>query len=149
MRKNSRPAATTGRGRPAMVVAAAAVVMLLAASGAHAQRGDRSDKQVVESLCVSCHGSGEKGAPKIGDRKAWAKLERRGLTGLSKSALRGLGDMPHHGGNPDLTDTEIERAITYMVNQSGGHWYELRRGNPTSRSAPASRSSPCVARNAT
>jgi len=28
------------------------------------------------------------------------------------------------GGNPDLTDTEIERAITYMVNQSGGDWIE-------------------------
>jgi cytochrome c5 len=38
--------------------------------------------------------------------------------------------MPPHGGNPGLTDTEIERAITYMVNQSGGHWTE-----PISRTA--------------
>jgi cytochrome c5 len=40
--------------------------------------------------------------------------------------------MPPHGGNPNLTDTEIERAITYMVNQSGGNWTE-----PISRTAPA------------
>jgi cytochrome c5 len=32
--------------------------------------------------------------------------------------------MPPHGGNPHLTDLEIERAITYIVNQSGGHWTE-------------------------
>jgi cytochrome c5 len=32
--------------------------------------------------------------------------------------------MPPHGGNSNLTDTEIERAIAYMVNQSGGHWTE-------------------------
>ena len=30
----------------------------------------------------------------------------------------------------NLTDIEIERAITYMVNQSGGHWRE-----PVSRTA--------------
>ena len=43
--------------------------------------------------------------------------------------------MPPHGGNLKLTDNEIERAITYMVNQSGGHWAE-----------PVNRTSPGVAR---
>jgi len=38
--------------------------------------------------------------------------------------------MPPHGGNTNLTDIEIERAITYKVNQSGGHWRE-----PVSRTA--------------
>ena len=32
--------------------------------------------------------------------------------------------MPAHGGNPNLSYVEIQRAITYMVNQSGGHWTE-------------------------
>jgi cytochrome c5 len=40
--------------------------------------------------------------------------------------------MPAHGGNQALSDNEIERAITYMVNQSGGHWTE-----PTSKATPA------------
>ncbi|RPI45860.1 MAG: cytochrome c5 family protein, partial [Betaproteobacteria bacterium] len=29
-----------------------------------------------------------------------------------------------HGGSPGVSDIEIERAIVYMVNQSGGHWIE-------------------------
>jgi cytochrome c5 len=107
-----------------------AIVAVAAAQHAVAQTTERSGKEVVESLCVSCHGIGAHGAPKIGDNKAWAKLAARGLSGLSKSALQGVRDMPPHGGNPNLTDTEIERAITYMVNQSGGHWNE-----PVSRTA--------------
>ena len=91
---------------------------------AAAQKGDRTGKQVVDSLCISCHGTGAGGAPKIGDSKAWAARAEQGLTGLSKHALEGIRQMPPHGGNPGLTDAEIERAITYMVNQSGGHWAE-------------------------
>jgi cytochrome c5 len=97
-----------------------------------AQAAERSGKQVVDSLCISCHGNGAGGAPKIGDAKAWAARTSRGLTGLSKSAMAGIRQMPAHGGNPNLTDTEIERAITYMVNQSGGHWTE-----PVSRTTRA------------
>ncbi len=103
-------------------VLAVALACLPGAAGA--QRSDRSGKQVVESLCVSCHGTGANGAPKIGDKKAWAARESQGLTGLTQHALNGIRQMPPHGGNPNLSDTEIERAITYMVNQSGGHWTE-------------------------
>lgn len=118
-------AQATGALAPTRVAALlAATVLLTVAAVASAQRTDRTGKDVVEALCVSCHGTGVKGAPRIGDRQAWAKLEKRGLTGLTRSALRGYGDMPHHGGNPDLTDTEVERAITYMVNESGGNWHE-------------------------
>jgi cytochrome c5 len=40
--------------------------------------------------------------------------------------------MPPHAGNPKITDFEIQQAITYMVNQSGGRWAE-----PIDKSAPA------------
>jgi cytochrome c5 len=84
----------------------------------------RSGKQVVDEVCAACHGTGAKGAPRIGDRRAWAPLASRGLTSLTESALKGIRDMPSHGGSPGLTDLEIERAITYMVNRSGGQWTE-------------------------
>lgn len=98
-----------------------------------AQGTERSGKEVVTAVCAACHGTGANGAPKIGDRKAWAARAERGLTGLSQNALKGIRKMPSHGGNPALSDTEIERAITYMVNESGGNWAE-----PVSRTAPAS-----------
>src|ERR1700693_300002 len=106
----------------ALVVSA--IVISVTVQDAVAQNAERSGKDVVESLCVSCHGTGAQGAPKIGDKKAWSKLAARGLSGLSKSALNGIRGMPPHGGTPKLTDPAIERAITHMVNQSGGHWAE-------------------------
>lgn len=100
------------------------LVILVTAQDAGAQKVERSGKEVVESVCSACHATGVRRAPRIGDKKAWSKRAARGLSGLSKSALNGIRGMPPHGGNPTLTDTEIERAITYMVNQSGGHWAE-------------------------
>ncbi len=118
--------------RRAMVTAFIAVASCGLYVGVGAQTVERNGKQVVDSLCISCHGTGAGGAPKIGDAKAWADRAAKGLTGLSKSAMAGIRQMPAHGGNPKLTDTEMERAITYMVNQSGGHWTE-----PISRTTKA------------
>ena len=84
---------------------------------------------MVDAVCIACHGTGANGAPKIGDKKAWEKRAEQGLTGLTKNAINGIRRMPPHGGNTGVTDAEIERAITYMVNQSGGHWTEpISRG---------------------
>ena len=114
----------------AVAASVLALVMCLVPGDGLAQRVDRTGKEVVASSCVACHGSGANGAPRIGDMKAWEKRAAQGLTGLTANALKGIRQMPPHGGNPSLSDTEIERAITYMVNQSGGHWTE-----PTSRTA--------------
>ena len=89
-----------------------------------AQAPERSGKEVVEAVCAGCHASGAKGAPKIGDKKAWSKRASQGLTSLTQNALKGIRGMPAHGGSPNLTDLEIGRAVAYMVNQSGGKWTE-------------------------
>ena len=121
-----------GKWRKKLAIALAAALACFAVQGATAQNAERSGKEVVDSVCAACHRTGEHGAPKIGNRKAWSKLAARGLTGLSKNALNGIRQMPPHGGNPGLSDTEVERAITYMVNQSGGRWTE-----PVSRTSKA------------
>ena len=89
-----------------------------------AQQPARSGKEVVESACVRCHSKGDNGAPKIGDKQAWLTRSELGLGGLTQHAIAGVRKMPAHGGNPGLTDLDLGRAITYMVNQSGGQWTE-------------------------
>lgn len=92
--------------------------------GADAQRTQRQGKEVVDAVCGACHASGKEGAPRIGDAKAWASRASQGLTALTDHALKGIRKMPAHGGNKGVSDIEIERAIVYMVNQSGGNWVE-------------------------
>lgn len=91
----------------------------LAAADAGAAKGSRTGEQVVTAVCSACHGTGALGAPKIGDNAAWAPRLGLGLDGLLKSALNGKNSMPARGGNPDLTDEEIARAIAFMANKSG------------------------------
>jgi len=111
-------------GVPIALAACAFLAALIVPHAAGAQPRERSGKEVVDSVCGACHQSGAKGAPRIGDRKAWSKLTERGLGSLTQSALNGVRKMPAHGGAKGLTDIEIERAITHMVNQSGGKWAE-------------------------
>ena len=111
-----------------LIVAGAIAVAPRAAVG---QSTELSGKDVVDAVCASCHATGAKGSPKIGDQKAWEKRASRGLSSLTESALKGIRNMPAHGGNRNLTDLEIRRAITYMVNQSGGKWVE-----PVSKKSP-------------
>ena len=104
----------------------AAMSTVYAADAPHAER---TGKQVVESLCISCHGTGAGGAPKIGDKKAWsARADREawlprvkvGFDTVVASAIHGHGAMPPRGGMADLTDPEIRSAIVYMINVGTG-----------------------------
>ena len=119
---------TTIRRPPQVLTVAVlfSLATLVAPLAVHAQtpNPERSGKEVVETVCVACHATGARGAPKIGDKKAWSKRAAQGLSSLTEHALNGIREMPSHGGNAKLTDLEIGRAVAYMVNQSGGKWIE-------------------------
>ena len=116
---------------PIFAMTLALAVLITAPPDARAQGKERGGKQVVDSVCSKCHATGAQGAPKIGDKQAWSKRASQGLSSLTDHALTGIRQMPSHGGSPDLTDLEIKRAITHMVNQSGGKWFE-----PISKKSP-------------
>ena len=70
---------------------------------------------VYNSVCSACHASGAAGAPKAGDKAAWAPRIATGTPALVKSAINGKNAMPAKGGNPDLSDAEIKAAVEYLI----------------------------------
>jgi cytochrome c5 len=99
--------------------------LVLAFSSAPALAADRSGKEVVETVCIACHETGKDGAPKIGDRAAWALRASKGLDKLTQNAITGVRNMPAHGGQAALTDLEMTRAVGYMV--SGGNAADAKK----------------------
>jgi cytochrome c5 len=89
-----------------------------------AATGNRSGEQLYKSVCVACHDAGVAGAPKIGDKAAWAPRIGVGLDVLTKTSISGKNAMPPKGGAIDATDTEMARAIVYMANKSGASFKE-------------------------
>src|SRR5207249_2326240 len=85
---------------------------------ADAAAGSRTGEQVYEATCSACHASGVAGAPKLGDKAAWAPHLMHGTAGLLQSALKGKGAMPPKGGNPSLSDDDVRAAVEFMVSQS-------------------------------
>src|SRR5437588_642854 len=80
--------------------------------------GAKSGEEVVKTVCAACHQTGVAGAPKIGDKAAWAPRLQQGMDTLLQSALKGKGAMPPKGGNASLSDAEVHAAIEFMVSQA-------------------------------
>lgn len=84
----------------------------------------QAGEAVYQTTCSACHGTGAAGAPKFGDAGAWAPRIAQGYDTVLKHALEGLRAMPAKGGNPDLDDVEIARAVVHMANAAGAKFKE-------------------------
>ena len=96
-------------------------VVIAAPSG---PKGQLTGEQVFGQVCKNCHETGVAGAPKFGDKAAWAKVIAQGSPTTVEHAIKGIRAMPAKGGNPDLDDVEVERAVVYMANTGGANWKE-------------------------
>ena len=80
-----------------------------------------SGPQVFNQACNACHGTGINGAPKVGDKAAWAPRLAQGVATLKKHALEGFqgqkGVMPAKGGFVNFSDAEVAAAVEYMASQ--------------------------------
>jgi cytochrome c5 len=76
-------------------------------------------EQVYNQACVACHGAGVAGAPKFGDKAAWAPRIAQGMDMLNTHALQGYqgkaGYMPPKGGRTDLSDQSVVLGVEYIV----------------------------------
>lgn len=72
-----------------------------------------------KQVCALCHGGGVAGAPKTGDKAAWAPRIAQGNDVLYKHAIEGFtgqaGMMPPKGGGTGLSDEQVKQAVDFMV----------------------------------
>ena len=105
--------AIAGQDNSALAPPAAAAAVAVTAAA------DLTGEQVYNQACVACHGAGVAGAPKFGDKAAWAPRIAQGMDTLHAHALQGYqgkaGYMPPKGGRTDLSDQSIVNSVDYII----------------------------------
>jgi cytochrome c5 len=106
-------AAPAPTSAPAAPPAASAPVAAAPAGKADAAAGEK----LYQQSCMACHAAGVAGAPKTGDKAAWAPRIKEGVDPLVASVIKGKGAMPPRGASTG-TDAEIRAAVEYLVAQA-------------------------------
>lgn len=96
-----------------LVMISAAAVAMLAVTGGVAGAAD--GKEVYTKSCAGCHTALN---PKLGDKKAWAPLVKKGAAALTASVVKGKGAMPPKGGASSLSEADIKAAVEYIISQA-------------------------------
>jgi cytochrome c5 len=81
-------------------------------------KSPRSGDSIYQSACSSCHGAGVAGAPKLGDKTAWAPRLNQGKTVVVKHAIEGYKGMPAKGACSNCSDEEVKAAVDYILSYS-------------------------------
>jgi cytochrome c5 len=84
-------------------------------AAAAAPAGAIDGKKIYDTTCVACHAAGVAGAPKAGDKAAWAPRLKAGVNALYANALKGKNAMPANGGNAALSEAEVKAAVDYLA----------------------------------
>jgi len=74
-------------------------------------------QKVYQASCQACHALGIAGAPKLGDKEAWAPRIAKGKDALLTSVNNGLNAMPPKGACMSCSEEDLSSAIDYMVGQ--------------------------------
>jgi cytochrome c5 len=112
----SAPAAAPAVVAAAPAAMAAPVVAAAVVATAEPAKADAAGAvpALYTQICQTCHVAGVAGAPKIGDKAAWAPRLALGIDGLTASVIKGKGAMPPKGGSAG-SDAEIKAVVSYMV----------------------------------
>lgn len=110
------PAPAPAAPAPAAPVAAAPATAPAPAAPAAAVAAN--GEALYKQACTVCHAAGVAGAPKTGDKAAWAPRIAQGVDALTASAIKGKGAMPPKGGAMAASDAEIKAAVQYLVDRA-------------------------------
>jgi len=109
--------AVAGQDNTAMAIKADAGATAQGSAGAAEM--PKTGEALFQQTCSACHGAGIAGAPKAGDKAAWAPRIAKGTATLYDHALHGFqgtaGVMPAKGGRTDAPDDLGKQAVDYMV----------------------------------
>lgn len=80
-------------------------------------------KTAYDGVCVACHGTGLPNVPQVGKAEDWTARIAQGTETLYQHAINGFAGasgmaMPPKGGNPTLTDEQVQAAVDYMLAHS-------------------------------
>ncbi|MGZ9075838.1 MAG: c-type cytochrome, partial [Burkholderiaceae bacterium] len=109
------PAAASAPPSAAASVPIAAVAIPAAVAKAPESTAKVDGAAVYASGCNVCHAAGIAGAPKLGDKTAWAPRLGLGIDGLTASVIKGKGAMPPRGAVANASDAQLRGAVEYMV----------------------------------
>ncbi|MFM9914626.1 MAG: c-type cytochrome [Rhizobacter sp.] len=108
------PAPVAAEAPPAETQAAAPVAAPVVVAAAAPAAAAGAEPALYTQACSVCHAAGIAGAPKFGDKAAWAPRIVAGVDGLTASAIKGKNAMPPRGGTQG-SDADIKAVVAYMV----------------------------------
>ncbi|MDD2180718.1 c-type cytochrome [Acidovorax sp. D2M1] len=106
------PAAQADAAPAAAPAPAPAAAPVTAAAPAAASAG--AGEALYKQACQVCHAAGVAGAPKFGDKAAWATRLPAGIDALYTSVAKGKGAMPPRGGS-QASDADLRAAVEFMA----------------------------------
>ena len=89
--------------------------LLLASAGTTTGVVAEPNMAKYNKSCAVCHAAGVAGAPKSGNKEAWAPRMEKGMDALVASVKNGLNAMPPKGMCFDCSDEEYAELINYMA----------------------------------
>ncbi|NOY17121.1 MAG: cytochrome c5 family protein [Gammaproteobacteria bacterium] len=94
--------------------------LVMAASLLFAFAGNASTdgKKIYDTKCFTCHASGVAGAPKFGDKAAWAPRIAAGMDAMMVIVIKGKGAMPPKGTCTDCSADDLKGVVQYMMDKS-------------------------------
>jgi len=98
--------------------ATSAVAVAASATPSPGKADGAAGEKLFKQACTACHATGVAGAPKLGDKVAWAPRVKLGVEALVSSVVKGKGAMPPRGAAGNATDAEIRAAVEYLVAQA-------------------------------
>ena len=105
-------------GMKSIVTAVVLVACVLSAGISSAEGDAKAGEAVYNRACKMCHATGVMGAPKKGDKAAWASRIARGAEELTKNSITGIRSMPPRGTCGSCSNEDIANAVAYLMEQS-------------------------------